>query len=76
MSQQKNYSKGNNLKFGGIFSKGERASELYKPKNASAEALICLDCPLPAEKCKPNVCQRYKDEITKLRGKSIRHGSR
>lgn len=59
------------LNYGGIFSKGERASELYKPtgRNADAEALICLECPLPANQCKPNVCKRYKDEMKKLRGK-------
>ena len=59
------------LKFGGICSKGERASDIFQPneRNASAEALICLNCPLPANQCKPNVCKRDKEEMKKLRGK-------
>lgn len=52
-----------------LFTKGERASEMFVPneRNASAEALICLNCPLPANKCKPNVCQRYKEEMKKIK---------
>ena len=71
MRQDKFPEVGSNLRWVGIFAKNERASEIYKParRNASAEALICLDCPLPAKKCKPGVCQRYKDELKKLRGK-------
>lgn len=62
--------KPNALRFGGLFSKGERASDVYKPtnRNASAEALICLTCPLPAEKCNLNCCKRYKEEMLKLKG--------
>lgn len=45
--------------------KGERGS--YIPLNSSAEARICLECPLPAEKCKnPLECKRYKEERKKL----------
>ena len=35
---------------------------------ASAEAKICLNCPLPAKKCKPLSCERYKAEIKKIKG--------
>lgn len=34
---------------------------------ASKEARICLECPLPAKSCKPSVCQRYKDEMKKIK---------
>ena len=59
------------LKFGGICSKGERASDIFQPneRNASPEALICLKCPLAADKCKPNVCKRYKEEVKKTKEK-------
>jgi hypothetical protein len=55
------------LIFGSIFAKTERASELYVPneRNASAEALICLNCPLPD--CDKKVCKRYKEEKRKLK---------
>ena len=34
---------------------------------ASAEAKICLNCPLPAKKCRPRICKRYKEEMQKLK---------
>ena len=44
--------------------KGER--EIRISCNSSAEARICLECPLPAEKCKPSTCSRYKEERAKM----------
>ena len=41
-------------------------STLYVPINSSEEARICLECPLPAEKCGMNKCKRYKEEKAKL----------
>ncbi len=48
-----------------------RESEMFRPdeRNASAEALICLNCTLPENKCKPLNCQRYKEEIKKIKEK-------
>ena len=43
----------------------ERASDLYTPVKPSKESQICLNCPIP--KCKPNRCERYSDELKKLR---------
>lgn len=40
----------------------------YKP---SAEALICLSCPLPSKNCKLDKCERYNSEMNKLRRKTI-----
>lgn len=50
--------------------KGERVSEPFRPNErlASAEALICLKCPLPANACKPSICKRYKEEKLKVNG--------
>lgn len=45
----------------------ERAISLYRPKNISDEARICLECPLPS--CKKRDCARYKEEKKKLRRK-------
>lgn len=66
MSQQKNYNS-NNLKCGGLFSKGERASEQFVPtgRDVDPEALICLECPLP--ECKKLVCKRYNEEMKKIK---------
>ena len=41
-----------------------RASEFYKPTKPSAEAMICLTCPL--KECKTR-CERYIEEKKKLR---------
>ena len=54
-----------NKPFGSIFTKTERASELYKPNKPSKEALICLECNV--KNCKGN-CDRYKEEMNKIRG--------
>ena len=43
----------------------ERASGLYTPVKPSKESQICLNCSIP--KCKPNRCERYSDELKKLR---------
>ena len=45
----------------------ERAISLYRPRNISEEARICLECPLPS--CKKRDCERYKAEKKKLRRK-------
>ena len=42
------------------------ASILYVPIKSSDEARICLECPLPAEKCNRNNCSRYREEHAKL----------
>lgn len=34
--------------------------------SASEEAKICLNCPLPVNKCHPLVCKRYKAERKKI----------
>ena len=44
----------------------------YNPKQemhlrASPEALICLECDLPAKNCNRNSCARYKEEKKKLK---------
>jgi hypothetical protein len=59
--------KASTLNFDSKFSKGERASELYVPDErfASAEALICLNCPLP--ECKKTVCKRFDEEVKKIK---------
>lgn len=61
--------KASTLKYNDALSKGERASEMFRPdeRNANPVALICLKCPLPANKCKPNTCQRYKEEMKKIK---------
>jgi hypothetical protein len=58
--------KASTLNFGSL-SKGIRESEMFRPdeRNADAEALICLNCPLP--ECKKNVCQRYNEEVKKIK---------
>ena len=57
------------IRFGGIYMSGERESEIFRvdERNADPEALICLNCNLPANKCKPLNCQRYKDEMRKIK---------
>lgn len=45
----------------------ERAISLYRPRDISEEARICLECPLPS--CKKMSCERYKAEKKKLRRK-------
>ena len=45
----------------------ERAISLYRPRNISEEARICLECPLPS--CKKRDCAGYKEEKKKLRRK-------
>lgn len=45
----------------------ERAISLYRPRDISEEARICLECPLPT--CKKRDCARYKEEKKKLRRK-------
>ena len=48
----------------GVYSKAERDSD-YVPVNPSAEARICLNCPLP--ECKPDTCKRVREERKKLK---------
>lgn len=36
----------------------ERAMSVYRPRDISEEARICLECPLPS--CKKRDCERYK----------------
>lgn len=57
------------LDFSNHLTKGTRESEMFVPneKNASAEALVCLNCPLPAEKCRPSRCKRYEEEMKKIK---------
>ena len=57
------------LTFKSQFSKTSH-DESFRPdeRHASAEALICLNCTLPENKCKPLSCQRYKDERMKIKG--------
>lgn len=45
----------------------ERALSVYRPRDISEEARICLECPLPT--CKKMSCERYKTEKKKLRRK-------
>lgn len=49
---------------------------IFRPKNdrshgyvvgASEEARICTECPLPAKKCRPLSCKRYKEEMQKIK---------
>lgn len=47
-------------------------AEYYRPTAPSAEASICLNCTLPAKKCNPSNCQRYKEEKKKIKEKE--HG--
>lgn len=44
----------------------EGIDDFYLPQHASKEAKICLECPLPASKCNPTSCKRYKEEIKKI----------
>jgi hypothetical protein len=55
------------IRFGGVYASGQRESEMFRPneRNASAEALICLQCPLPD--CNKLVCKRYNEEARKIR---------
>ena len=54
------------IKVGIVRIKGEHPSELYTPTNVSEVAKICLNCPLPANKCHPGICKRYKEERKKI----------
>lgn len=38
----------------------------YSPRTEKELALICLSCPLPAAKCRPHICKRYKTEAKKI----------
>lgn len=57
------------LKLTSQFMKRNR-SERYRPdeRNASPEALICLNCPLP--ECKKLVCERFNEEVKKIKEQS------
>lgn len=61
--------KASSLKFSSQVTKGERASDMYRPdeRNADAEALICLNCPLP--ECNRIKCERFDEEVKKLKVK-------
>lgn len=65
--EMKKESRPSTLRFGGFFSKGEQDDEIFRPdeRQADAEALICLNCPLPD--CKKNVCERFKEEMKKIK---------
>ena len=62
--------KASTLNFGSL-SKGMRESEMFRPdeRNASPEALICLKCTLPEKNCKKNICQRYQEQMKKIKEK-------
>ena len=49
----------------GYFSKPFKVCDMYMPKQTSAEADICLNCPL--KDCNPNTCKRYRKESEKLK---------
>lgn len=57
------------LDFTNRVKRGTQESEMFRPdeRKASAEALICLNCPLPAEKCRPSRCKRYDEEMKKIK---------
>ena len=46
--------------------RGENGIGVFKP---SDEALICLDCDLPAKNCKLTRCERYISLMKKLKEK-------
>ena len=56
------------LRFGGLFTAKPKATEMYRPNElkASAEAWICLNCPLP--ECNKVKCTRYETEIKNIKG--------
>lgn len=57
------------LKNGSIFTKGEKASEMFRPdeRNSHEVALICLNCPLPD--CNKVGCKRFNEEMKKIKEK-------
>ena len=61
--------KASTLRFGGLIKNRNRASEMYRPNelNVSAEAWICLNCPLP--ECNKINCKRYKDMKRELKSR-------
>ena len=63
------YAKGEKMRAGIVRIKREHPSELYTPTNVGEEASICLNCDLPAHKCKGGSCKRYDEEIKKIRSK-------
>ena len=58
--------KASTLRFGGLFKAKTKASEVYRPNElrSSAEAWICLNCPLP--ECNKVKCTRHEDELAKI----------
>ena len=59
--------KASTLRFGGLFKAKTKTSEVYRPNDlkASAEAWICLSCPLP--ECNKVSCKRYEEEFAKIK---------
>ena len=59
--------KASTLRFGGLFKAKTKASEVYRPNElrSSAEAWICLNCPLP--ECNKSKCMRYEEEFEKIK---------
>ena len=51
----------------------ERASSLYTPVQPNKKSQICLNCPMP--KCKSNRCNRYVNELKKLREEEMKSES-
>jgi hypothetical protein len=43
-------------------------TDTFKIRKGSVEG-ICLDCPLPAKKCRPSNCKRFNEELKKLKEK-------
>jgi hypothetical protein len=58
------------LKHNTTFTKGIRSSDAYVPVHPSDEALICLNC--DKKKCKPTTCQRYKQEVKKIKDMKVK----
>ena len=61
--------KASTLNYGGLFKNRDRASEMFvhTGRDVDPEALICLDCTLPANNCNKNVCQRYIEGMKKIK---------
>ena len=45
----------------------KRTSTRHTYLSASEEAMICLNCPLPAKSCNTMSCQRFDEEKRKIK---------
>ena len=45
----------------------KRTSTKHTYLSASEEAMICLNCPLPAKSCNTMSCQRFDEEKRKIK---------